>query len=443
MSRVFHKIHGQGIILETRYNGYELLIKFNDEIDRWIFYDEVKIIDEPREEPLVGKVNKLITKNNIINGDFNSRWKIETLRLGIFPHKYIDEFTFGRTEERKYILKWLNESKKGSLILSGEYGVGKTHFLEYMKKIAIENKWAVSFLQLDKHQNPLNKPKALYKEIINGFSYINGDFKQFIKEIAASKSENYEEIKEHEHLYAVIKRLNTRKEKDTWEWIQGKFNKARIDTYCPPIYTYSTTPNVYCYILSGLSYAAKNILGLKGLLLLIDEAEYIDRTWYNSYQITKGWNFLKGLILTSNNSNLLVDENKIQVNITNKVRDELWGELSKLQYSNIYPCNYIWRTPCNLKLLLAFTPNETLFSFNPLNELDIFQLENLNKKTLQKIASEVATIYKRAYQFSTSKTIPLHLIEHINSTRLYIKSIVEILDLIRFHPSKELDVLLR
>ena len=68
--------------------------------------------------------------------------------------------------------------------MTGVYGVGKTHFLEYINNIALKDNWAVSFLEFDSNSLPLNKPKLLYEEIIRSFQYKNGDFRDFLTEVA-------------------------------------------------------------------------------------------------------------------------------------------------------------------------------------------------------------------------------------------------------------------
>lgn len=68
------------------------------------------------------------------------------------------------------------------------------------------------------------------------------------------------------------------------------------------------------------------------------------------------------------------------------------------------------------------------------------ELEHLKKEALQKVATKVADFYKAAYGFKSNKKVHLNLKQY--NTRSYIKAIIEILDLIRFHPNKELDELI-
>ncbi len=443
-----HDIYGVGKVLKKRYSGLELYVHFNDGIPRWVksFDTEPYIGDDnstneleieqilekkiiPKEELKAGQI--LITQE-INQQMLDARRIIEALRLGISPNDFIEKFTFGRKKETEYINNWLNNSNKGSLIISGEYGVGKSHFLEYIKLVAINNNWAVSLVEFDNNELPLHKPKAIYERIIKSFKYQNGNFRDFLKEIANNPRNSL--LKTHVHLNDMIRRIIDRIDWEyCWRWIYGYLEHAGPQASLPPIYFYSTGANIISYILSGIGFAAKKILGLNGFLILFDEAENIEPYWYTKYQIRKGWNFLKGLILMANNNKDLLSEGFRE--IITKPR-ECRGVITNLQYYFSQRFRYLWKNPCWVKLLFAFTPNDELFKTQPLKKIEVTELNHLGFDTLQEIASEIAYIYKQAYNFKTDKKVPLNFLKK-KSTRFFIKSIVEILDLIRFHPQKQ------
>lgn len=450
-------------MLKSRYAGAEVFVEFESGISRWIKdkdldhgeyitkilkreKPDVDLLSQESGQTIVEQTKERFESKPLDNIKYQARANIEALRMGLFPDNNIEDFTFGRKREKDFIQNWLHNSNEGSLIMTGVYGVGKTHFLEYINNIALKDNWAVSFLEFDSNSLPLNKPKLLYEEIIRSFKYKNGDFRDFMNEVA--KSSDYILMKEHTHLSTMIKRIRDDRDADfCWEWIYGKLNHSGTLASLPPIYTYSTAANIFCYILSGIGYAAKEVLGLNGFIIFFDEAENIDPYWYSSYQRVKGWNFLEGLILmTSNSRDLLQDRPFNEVSVLNRKSNELRGRLTNLQYNNKFPCQYIWKTPCSVRIVMGFTPYETLLSKKPLNRLSRLELNQLDPSALQEIATEITTFYYQAYNYQTDKErsqLPSELLKNYDATRLFIKSLVEILDLTRFHPKKPLSELLQ
>ncbi|MBO3757598.1 MAG: DUF2791 family P-loop domain-containing protein, partial [Candidatus Brockarchaeota archaeon] len=121
----------------------------------------------------------------MLKEQLEARKIIEALRLGIVPQKYVEEFTFGREKEIKQIKSWLSNEDESSLILVGEYGVGKTHILEYLYSYLLKDNWAVSIVNLDPNELPFHKPKRVYEAIISSFRFgKNRNFRDFLKEIS-------------------------------------------------------------------------------------------------------------------------------------------------------------------------------------------------------------------------------------------------------------------
>ncbi|KKN16993.1 hypothetical protein LCGC14_0970310 [marine sediment metagenome] len=440
---MIHKRFGEGKVLTTRASGLELFIEFEDGITRWVRMEDVRFSETNKQKDKIlsnSQTNSVQQVSHVINNRFKPRKIIESLRLGIFPQDYIDSLTFGREREVRKILEWLKDPEEGALISYGEYGSGKTHFLEYIYYLALKENWAVSFVELRPNETPLHKPKAIYEKIINSFKYHkNKNFETFLREIAENPNSNL--INAHHHLGEIVRRIKGNTDFSfCWDWIKGRLNHSGSSIKLPPISRFSTWANIICYVLSGIGYAAKNVLGLKGFLILFDEAENIDVSWYNNYQDQKGWNFLRGLILMAENNDQLLNELiKEQFSYTTKSKGT-WGEKTKLQYCKKHPYRYLWKKHCNIKSIFTFTPNLWIFNREPLLSLDKLELNNLKKEALQNVATKVADFYRAAYDFESNKKVYLNLKQF--NTRTYIKAIIEILDLIRFHPNKEIDDLI-
>lgn len=492
MQLVEHRIYGKGKIQKKRFGGFELYVEFEDGIGRWVRRDEVRFLSET---PILikHKPSEVVLSEE----QFKARQIIEALRLGIVPHKYVEEFTFGREREINDVKKWLNDSNDGSLIIVGEYGVGKTHLLEYIYSTALKDNWAVSIVELDPNEAPFHKPKVIYQKIVSSFRFKSqgGDFREFLRKIALSiKGKNIEkycfheefkikeynengylihcplydttiregaslceqckyyylnkndiasqnaryELKEHKYLGRIIEEIrNGTDDEYVWEWIEG--NPTLY--FSPQMYEYSTCANVYCYILSGIGWAARNILGLKGLLVLFDEAESVDSYWYTSYQNDKAWNFLTGLILMANNDKRLLTDTIEHRYSWSGYSQGWWGRNTGLQYCGYSHLPFIWRIPCYVKIIFTFTPIPWISYREPLNNLSRVELEHLDNESLMKISETIITLYQRAYNFKPDRN-PLDLVSR-DKTRLFIKGMIETLDLMRFHSDKSVEELLK
>jgi len=150
--------------------------------------------------------------------------------------------------------------------------------------------------------------------------------------------------------------------------------------------------------------------------------------------------------MSKNSKDLLLDKPFREISVPNRKSKELRGKLTNLQYNNRLPYQYIWKTPCSVRIVLGFTPYEALLNRRPLNQLKRLELNQLDHNALQQIATKIATFYYQAYNFIADETrlkLPSKLLKTYDSTRLYIKSLIEILDLIRFHPNKPLFELLQ
>jgi len=488
MQLVEHRIYGKGRILKKRYGGFDLRVEFEDGIERWVRRDEVRFLSE---RPILVKHKH--TKRIFSEKQFKARQIIEALRLGVVPHKYVEEFTFGREGEIKQIKNWLDNPSDGSLALIGEYGAGKTHLLEYIYSFALNNNWAVSIVELDPNEAPFHKPKVVYQKTISSFRFKsqNGGFREFLREISINP--NHSKINEHQYLGRIIKDLRsgdenenllewiegasgitypiidktdkgdiTIEKKGSWTWVYGKtfpikdilkkdgfkWSKKRRAWYklnkkekYLPLPETSTSANVYCYILSGIGWTARNILGLKGLLVLFDEAESIDSYWYTSYQNNKAWNFLTGLILMTNNDKRLLTDTIERRYTWSGHSQGLWGGYTALQYcghSHLPHLPFIWKIPCYVKIIFTFT---SIPDIEPLNNLSRFELEHLDNESLMKISETIITLYQRAYNFKPDRN-PFDLIPR-DKTRLFIKGMIEALDLMCFHSDRPVEELLR
>ena len=433
MQSVKHAVYGIGEVQQTRFGGFEISARFEDGILRWIRQDELEFLSGSIPAPnarIAGSVEPILPEER-----FRAREIIEALRLGIVSHGQVDEFTFGRDYAITQINEWLNVPGSGPLIVSGEYGVGKTHLLDYAYSSALKRNWAVALVALDPGELPLHKPKAIYEAIVRSFKFRthNGGFREFLREIAASPE--WHELQEHEYIGAVIEKIRTGEDDEyIYEWIEGE------STHKPQMYNYSTCGNIYCYILSGIAWAAKNILGLDGFLILFDEAESVDSFWHTSYQNNKSWNFLSGLALAGSDDSVSLKEVSMNKFYKHSLYKGWWGYYSDLQYCGHLRLPFTWRVPCNLKILFAFTPDDEMFEIEPLNIARKFEIGGIGMEYFENISEKIISLYDLAYNFQADSRVFEYVPQ--DNTRRFIKGLVEALDLTRFHPDKPIGELL-
>ena len=442
--KVYHPRYGSGKVKQSRHKGFELLVIFEDGTTRWVRLDELSELGTTFTESPISILP--VFSNELIK----SRQMIEAFRLGIVPYDCVEEFTFGRDKESKEITNWLNSPDENTLLIVGEYGTGKTHLLHYALSIALQNGFAVAWVELDPNEAPFHKPKRVYNHILKNFKYRSQEsgrlkgFRNFLQEA-------FRESAFQDHIY--FKHLIEHNDEVFWEWIEGsesiprpmEWNESywsyRVNKYqfLPGLYDYSTAANIYCYILSSLGWAAKEVLGLKGLLLIFDEAESVS-TYHYSYQAERSINYLKALIRTANNETKLL---KKTIN-------------TGLEYcrKGVGPnVPFLYKPTCSLKLLFAFTSLDWNYEYiwdgsyrktpkiEEMERIPRIDVNPLPDDDLKKVFEHICQLYDSSYEcFKENLTID-KIFRKVNSlsgsTRLFVKGSVEALDLVRFNNYKK------
>ncbi len=414
---VEHWRYGRGKVLKSRYGGFEVKVLFDDGIERWVRSDQLEGVSyiPSSTPPFIEKLSQSV---------FSAREIIEALRLGIVPYKYISELTFGREREIKSVNKWLS-SEEGCYIVSGEYGSGKTHFLQYVYYKALKDDWAVSFVDLDINEITFSKPKNLYRKIVSTFRFRekDGNFREFLRTLAFEDKTGL--LEGHKYLYEVVSRINRGVEDETmWNWIEGD----TVGRYRPMLHSYSTCGNIYSYILTAIGWALNKILGKKGFLILFDEAESLEPYWYTTYQRARAQNFLKGLVMAADNNETLLGED-IGFSFSGGTYGSLVGRKTGLQYCGYARVPFLWKNPSHLKLLFALPPIETIYEKEPFKDVRRLTLFPINISVLKEYVQLIAKLYRKAYGFDAK--ISEKVFSH-KEIRLFVKALIESFDISRF-----------
>jgi hypothetical protein len=222
-----------------------------------------------------------------------------------------------------------------------------------------------------------------------------------------------------------------------WEELEGRRDQGHYFS----LYDHTTSANQYCYLLSGIGHLFACALGAKGMVILFDEVETA-QTYEYSYQWRRSLNFLKGLSLTANDHPELLDE------VVEKRADAHRGAETGLVYSGHSQVPYLFAMPSFLKVAFAITPGAFTSEFLKWHpEQPVMELEPLRSKDIRELFNAMYEAYKRTYGVALSVTERAEAFRQVSSrtemqsTRLFIKALLEVLDFRRFHPEAPLSQL--
>lgn len=415
---VFHPKYGRGVAQVPRNGGFEWQVRFDDRVIRWVRLDQLQFEDGLGG---VGKQRATASSQNHIKY-YVERKIIESLRLGIVPDNEVMHYTVGRDGELSRISQWLESPDFGAYVLVGNYGTGKTHLLRHIFRQALEDGYAVSFVEMDSQERPFSKPKRVYGQIVENLRWIEGNdiygFRHLVK-----KSLEYGYLKDNHY----FSHLQGNLDEHTWHWIEARDASIRPDASLsqyrklPGLFDYSTTANIYCYLLSTLgSLVRHRPFGLKGLLLIFDEAEVV--TWNSSiWTWERSFNFMDALICTARGDDSMLES-------PDKSGFIYAGNASNLRF--------LYQPESGLKVLFGFTSVANISFSWELPKLEQIELSEFDQRKRELLADKIFNLYGRAYGVKPDKLAPrvselsVSVARH-SSLRGFVKSVIESLDIAR------------
>jgi hypothetical protein len=433
--RVRHPIFGEGIAIDQRHHGHEFLVQFPHSVQLWLRRSILTFLDAsaPAEGEPFPVPRPSLSKEIAPPIPEDARSVIEAFRMGIVPARAIREWTVGREKEVDRVRQWLHDETSGTMVIRGEYGSGKSHLIEYLHASGFDLNYAVSLVGINPGDAQPGFPKRVYRHLIRNLRFpYQGQYHtlhEMLTAIGTSIERN--PFPGHRFLGKILERI--REERDTpelWEWIEGQETEfAEFGT----LYDHTTAANIYCNILSGLGAFAVRALGLRGIILMFDEAE-TSRTYRYSYEWSRAVNFFNALSMVANDEPDLADEAVV------KGATCYSGSKTSLIYSGHLRIPYVHQLPSFLKVVFAFTPDYTLYLARDYNIYEI-TLEPLPVYHLENLFQRFTGLYERVHRFEVPKGYRRRIFELAReassySTRRFIKAMVECLDFLRFHPGK-------
>lgn len=356
--------------------------------------------------------------------------------MGIVPDAIVSDFTYGRSAELQYLENWFagrGSANRSCMLIEGAYGAGKSHLLRYAYLRAIELGYAAAVVSVDPTEVPFHRPHRVYRKLIANFAHSRDgkprrvQFREFLQD--AFKKGMYGD-------HPILRLAKTRLLGDlVWEWIEASDGIGRApdpsnpsSTPLVPLYDYGTAGNIYCNLLSAISWGLAHATGLHGLVLLFDEAEAADTGFLTALQKQRGWSFVKALVQASLNDPRLL-----------QLPSETGLDYCKINYARRLP--FVYRSPSELRLIFAVTPNSAIASWDVLHLGDRVELQPLDESAFRQIANTVSELHATAYQWTVPEPQYEVILQRIaalrSNPRQFIKGLIELLDVLRFNGDRE------
>ncbi len=368
---------------------------------------------------------------------------IEAFRLGIVPLRHVTDWTVGREREIGQLRSFLHDPAEGAVLIEGAYGAGKSHLLQVLAQDATALGFATAMAGFDPSEATAAFPKKAYRRLVRSLAVpLDGttlDFRGFWTAVA-ERPVWHDVLGDHWLFGPFLARLaKGRVDEDHWEHVEAR---GQADPRRATLHDYSTCANLYANLLTAMSRAAVDVLGLTGLAVLLDEAEVARNTMYR-YQALRGVNFFRGLVLAANDDPALAEEEIVRRDATTV------GTETGLVYSGHNPIRYTTGIPAGLKVAFALTPGSLQEEFRrtresiPRVELDVLGYDQL-RLLFGRIADTFAGVYGvRPTREARDRMFRLlATADRVSSTRGFIKGAIEALDFLRFYPEGDVEALI-
>lgn len=223
---------------------------------------------------------------------FRARQTLETLRFGIVPVQDVETLTIGLEAEGVSLNRALARSKERGgdvLAIIGDYGFGKSHFIELAARRALRENFLVMVASLDLREVPPAKPREIYRALTASTRYPDTERRGL--QPLLDKAREYPGIidrlidlsplAERCPLAGALNAIETGVTQSGYEdlvdWIGGQVKPTKelraFYKKPPTLYTTGEVARLYTYLLTGLSQMAA-LAGYSGLAVLIDESEH-------------------------------------------------------------------------------------------------------------------------------------------------------------------------
>lgn len=293
LRRVEHPQLGPGTLLKTYMGGHEWEVEFDSgrrfRLPAREF--ETKSVAAWQQPPLpeLPPPRQMVLETD----QFRARQTLEALRFGIVPVQDVETLTIGLEAESVSLSRALarTQERGGDVqVVIGDYGFGKSYFVELAARRALRQNFLVMVASLDLLEAPPNKPYAVYHALVKALRYPDRANQRGLEPLLKAAAERPAAIRELAGLSPIPERcplalglgalLDSTSQAvldDVAGWLSGDIHPVKSlkpsINQLPRLYKTGDTARLYTYLLTGISVLAR-LVGYSGLAVLIDESEH-------------------------------------------------------------------------------------------------------------------------------------------------------------------------
>jgi len=161
-ARIRHPALGTGVILRVLAGGVRVLARFGEGLPQVVGVAELEdLASGPAARP-----PRPVAARGLDRMD--ARQALEALRLGVVPPWGLDRLTVGRDPERAQLDALLDGDGTGFLLVEGHYGSGKSQMLRLAAEGARARGYAVAEAAFDPLEVTPSHPLRIYRRLIEG-----------------------------------------------------------------------------------------------------------------------------------------------------------------------------------------------------------------------------------------------------------------------------------
>lgn len=445
--RIEHRSMGPGSVARLLDGGRKVLVRF----DRRPAAPSVVLVSDlrgvglqPRPEP----PPRLRSRPQ----DPPDRQTLEALRMGVVPVRGLEALTVGRQTELVE-LDHLLDRGRGMVVLSGGYGAGKTHMVELADAMGVGRGFVLARATFDPIEVPPSHPLRLYGALMRDLRVPGSaepGLRPLLERIGPSEEHIHGALR-HRWLSPALFAVHHAPAELAQEVLafvsgQGRDDHRELSAQLRRIGfkgpdmlglpDYRTFGQVMAHMLGGVAAWSKDA-GTSGLLLLLDEAEYLDRLGTHSREMAE--NVLRFLAIAALPPELLAFEPGAIYRGGQAVHREL---------------NPVYRADQPLSVICAFTPDPQVDQvlrrtlLDPSNRID---LEPVRPSLLPVLAEKVYELVKAVHPELDPDPEHRRRITQaldrafrggqVESTRQAARLVIEFWDLYRLDPARALRAL--
>ena len=292
LRRVVHPRLGPGELLKTYMGGYELEVQFDS--GRRFRLPAREFTAETVSAWLPPVAIPTAQRPAVLETDqFRAQQTLEALRLGIVPVQDAETLTIGLEAERISLDRALARSKErggDALAVIGDYGFGKSHFVELAARRALRENLLVASASLDLVEVPPGKANLIYSALVRNLRYPDSHERglaPLLKRAVATPGIAEQLLarsprERDDPLVAAVLAFTDCASQSAFDdmvlWLSGLLRTPSAEVKSclkrpPRLLLTGETARQYSYMLTTISVLA-TLLGYGGLTVLIDESEH-------------------------------------------------------------------------------------------------------------------------------------------------------------------------